>query len=89
MPKTRRIMIDPSPRRAVQNLNTFHAIVVPDLCIVFKPNHEKKSNLFRFLEKREKKKEETFLGKNEFDDGTNVSERLQMQNSSRKTKPPT
>lgn len=29
-------MIEPNPRRAVQNLNTFHAIVAPDLCILYK-----------------------------------------------------
>lgn len=46
-------MIDPRPRRAVQNLKTFHAIVVPDLCIL-KSNHDrcekkkKKSNLSDF-----------------------------------------
>lgn len=30
--------MDPRPRKAVQNLNTFHAIAVPDLCIVVKPS---------------------------------------------------
>ena len=35
MARTSKIMMEPSPRRAVQNLNTFHAIAAPDLCIVF------------------------------------------------------
>jgi len=26
-------MTEPNPRNAVQNLNTFHAIAAPDLCI--------------------------------------------------------
>ena len=32
-PRTRRIMIEPRPRKAVQNLKTFQAIAGPDLCI--------------------------------------------------------
>jgi hypothetical protein len=30
-------MMEPNPRNAVQNLNTFHAIAVPDLCISGSP----------------------------------------------------
>ena len=37
-PRTKRIMIEPSPRKAVQNLNTFQAIAAPDLCILKKHN---------------------------------------------------
>jgi hypothetical protein len=31
-------MTEPSPRSAVQNLNTFHAIAAPDLCIAAVPS---------------------------------------------------
>lgn len=38
-------MIEPSPRRAVQNLNTFQAIVAPDLCILEETHYELTSKL--------------------------------------------
>lgn len=35
--------MEPNPRRAVQNLNTFHAMAAPDLCML-EEKHKKQSN---------------------------------------------
>jgi len=42
-------MIEPNPRRAVQNLNTFHAIVAPDLCILDTPTTIQPQSSLLFL----------------------------------------